>query len=100
MLHTVNKSPYETNSLSSCLRLARKGHTILLFENGIYGALTGTRFEKIVTDALNKYQIYVLVPDLEARGMRGDNVITGIKTISYADFVDLVVENSTVQAWL
>ncbi|MDM8559119.1 sulfurtransferase complex subunit TusB [Candidatus Parabeggiatoa sp. HSG14] len=100
MLHTVNKSPYETNSLSSCLRLARKGHTILLFENGIYGALKGTCFENVVTDALNKYQICVLMPDIEARGMRVDNVITGIKTVDYAEFVDLVASNSTVQAWL
>ena len=100
MLHTVNKSPFEANSLENCLRLARQGHTILLFEDGIYGALAGTRFEKPITDALKRsYNIYVLVPDLEARGMRTDNVIDGIKTVDYAGFVDLAVENSVVQAW-
>jgi tRNA 2-thiouridine synthesizing protein B len=100
MLHTVNKSPYGTSSLSSCLRLALKGHSILLFEDGIYGALTGTCFETILTEALKRYNIYVLVSDIEARGMRTDDVIEGIKTVDYAGFVDLVAENNAVQAWL
>ncbi len=100
MLHTVNKSPFEANSLENCVRLARQGHAILLFENGVYGALTGTRFEKLLTDALKSYKIYVLIPDLEARGMRTDNVIDGIKGVDYAGFVDLVVENNVTQAWL
>jgi tRNA 2-thiouridine synthesizing protein B len=100
MLHTVNKSPFDKNSLESCLRFARQGHSILLFEDGIYGAVTGTRFETLILDALKSYNIYVLVPDLEARGMRTDNVIEGIKATDYAGFVDLVEKNQTVQAWL
>jgi tRNA 2-thiouridine synthesizing protein B len=100
MLHTVNKSPFDRNSLESCLRFAHHGHSVLLFEDGIYGALKGTRFETLLKDGLKSYNIYVLKPDLEARGMRTDNVIEGIKPVEYADFVDLVVENKTVQAWL
>ncbi len=100
MLHTVNKSPFEANSLETCLRFASAGHSILLFEDGIYGALKGTRFESLITDSLKSYNIYVLVPDVEARGMRTDNVIDGIKSVDYAGFVDLTVENKTVQAWL
>ncbi len=99
-LHTVNKSPFEKNSLENCLRFARQDHSILLFEDGIYGALKGTRFEGLLTEALKSYNIYVLVPDLEARGMRTDNVIDGIKSTDYAGFVDLVAENKTVQAWV
>lgn len=100
MLHTVNKSPFEKNSLENCLRFARQGHSILLFEDGIYGAVAGTRFETLLFEASKSYNIYVLVPDLEARGMRMDNVIDGIKSLDYAGFVDLVAENPRVQAWL
>lgn len=112
LLHTVNKSPFEKNSLESCLRIARQGDSILLFEDGIYAALKGTRFEKLLTEAIKSYNIYVLKPDLEARGMIPEkkvtddgkvieeDVIEGIKPIDYADFVDLVAENKTVQAWL
>lgn len=99
-LHTVNKSPFEKNSLESCLRFARQDHSILLFEDGIYGALKGTRFEGLLSDALKSCNIYVLVPDIEARGMRTDNVIDGIKAVDYAGFVDLVAESKRVQAWL
>jgi tRNA 2-thiouridine synthesizing protein B len=100
MLHTINKSPFETNSLETCLRFARAGHSVLLFEDGIYGAFKGTRFESLITESLKSKNIYVLVPDVEARGMRTDNVIDGIKTVDYAGFVDLTVDNKTVQAWL
>jgi tRNA 2-thiouridine synthesizing protein B len=100
LLHTVNKSPFEKNSLESCLRIARQGHSILLFEDGIYAALKGTRFETLLTEAIKSYNIYVLVPDLEARGMRMENVIEGIKPTDYAGFVDLAAENKTVPAWL
>jgi len=100
MLHTINKSPFEKNSLESCLRLASQGSTILLFEDGIYAALKGTRFEATVAEALKKYTICVMQPDLEARGMNMDKVIAGIKPVDYGGFVDLVVGNKTVQAWL
>jgi tRNA 2-thiouridine synthesizing protein B len=100
MLHTVNKSPFEKNSLESCLRFARQGHSILLYEDGVYGALKGTRFEGLLMEAAKSYNIHVLVPDLEARGMRTDNVIDGIKDIDYAGFVDLVAASKNVQAWV
>ncbi|NJO18104.1 MAG: sulfurtransferase complex subunit TusB [Thioploca sp.] len=100
MLHTVNKSPFEKNSLETCLRFARQGHTILLYEDGIYAALKGTVFEAKMTATVTNCKIYVLVPDLEARGMRMDNVVAGIQPVDYAGFVDLVVENNPVQAWL
>jgi tRNA 2-thiouridine synthesizing protein B len=100
MLHTVNKSPFEKNSLSTCLSFACQGSDVLLFEDGIYGALKGTQFESEVTEALKKCQIYVLEADLRTRGMRKENLIDGIKMVDYGGFVDLTVNNNTVQAWL
>lgn len=100
MLHTVNKSPFEKNSLEACLRLATAGDAVLLFEDGVYGAVKGTRLEETVSNALANNKIYVLVSDLEARGMNKDNVIDGIETVDYTGFVDLVANNKSVQAWL
>lgn len=100
MLHTVNKSPFEKNSLTTCLSFARPGSDILLLEDGIYGALKGTQFESAVTEALKNCRMYVLEADLRTRGMREENVIAGIKLASYGDFVDLVVNNNAVKAWL
>lgn len=100
MLHTVNKSPFEKNSLESCLRLSQNDCAVLLFEDAIYGALKGTQFEAAITEALKTKKLYVLLPDVEARGMRAEDVISGVQSVNYAGFVDLVAENNTVQAWL
>jgi len=100
MLHTVNKSPFERNSLVSCLGFANQDQALLLYEDGIYAALQGTSVEPVMTEALKKLKIYVLTADLEARGMRIENVITGIQPIDYDGFVDLVVAHKPIQAWL
>ncbi|MHB8741655.1 MAG: sulfurtransferase complex subunit TusB [Sulfuricaulis sp.] len=99
MLHTVNKSPTERNSLESCLKHLKKGSAILLIEDGVYGALKGSSTTKMVEQTLKNYPIYALYPDIEARGMQ-DRVIDGIKLVDYSGFVDLVVEYPNVQAWL
>lgn len=99
MLHTVNKSPTERNTLESCLKHLKKGAAILLIEDGVYGALKGTSTTKMVEQTLKNFPIYALYPDIEARGMQ-DRVIDGIKLVDYSGFVDLVVEYPNVQAWL
>lgn len=100
ILHTVNKSPFERNSLESCLKFATDGASVLLFEDGIYAALSETSVAAQVAGALDKLKIYVLGPDLNARGFSEERVISGISVVDYAGFVDLAAENDTVQAWL
>lgn len=100
ILHTVNKSPFERNSLESCLKFATEGASVLLFEDGIYAALAGTSVESQVTAALGKLKLYVLGPDLKARGFSDERVIPGISVVDYAGFVDLTTECDKVQAWL
>ena len=100
ILHTVNKSPFERNSLDSCLKFANSGDPVLLFEDGVYAVLKGTSAEGRVRAALDNQSIYVLGPDLKARGFAEDRVIEGVKVVDYAGFVDLAAENDKVQAWL
>ncbi|MEA3277934.1 MAG: sulfurtransferase complex subunit TusB [Pseudomonadota bacterium] len=100
ILHTVNKSPFERNALESCLKFAGSGDPVLLFEDGVYAVLTGTSSEGQVKAALDNLSVYVLGPDLKARGFSEDRVIEGVKVVDYAGFVDLAAENDKVQAWL
>lgn len=100
MLHTVNKSPFEKDSLASCLRLAREGSDILLIEDGVYAALAGTRFEEQVREALGRHSVFVLQADIEARGIGPHDLIPGIATVDYHGFVDLAAANDCVQSWL
>lgn len=100
MLHTVNKSPFERNSLESCLRLSAAGSAILMFEDAVVGAVTGTTIADAVSAALSDREIYVLGPDLAARGLDQSKLIDGIKVVDYGGFVDLSVEKGAVQAWV
>ncbi len=100
MLHTVNKSPFERNALSACLDMAKKGASVLLIEDGVYAAMRGTRFEDRMTQALADVKLYVLGPDLKARGLAAERIIDGIQVVDYGGFVDLTTEHDTVQSWL
>jgi tRNA 2-thiouridine synthesizing protein B len=98
MLHIINKSPLERNSLDACLRIAEPG-TILLIEDAVYAATRGTATEARVREALARFKVCALLPDLEARAV-ADRVIDGVTTVDYGGFVDLVAENRSCQSWL
>ncbi|MET0026837.1 MAG: sulfurtransferase complex subunit TusB [Candidatus Thiodiazotropha sp.] len=98
-LHTVNKSPFEKSSLESCLAHAKDGSAVLLYEDGIYGAVKGTSMADKVT-ALGGVKFYVLGPDLKARGISEDKLLAGVEIVDYAKFVDLAATNDKVQAWV
>ncbi|WP_423906960.1 sulfurtransferase complex subunit TusB [Candidatus Spongiihabitans sp.] len=100
MLHTVNKSPFEKNSFNTSLRLAKKGSDILLIEDAVYAALKDSAIEKAVKQAVTMHSIYVLEPDLMARGLQPARLIKGIQIVGYEGFVDLAVKNDKVQSWL
>jgi len=99
MLHIVNKSPLERNSLDSCLRIAAPGGSLLLIEDAVYAATRGTAVEARVAEALARFKVYALLPDLEARAV-ADRVIEGVTTVDYAGFVDLVAGHKACQSWL
>ena len=98
-LHTVNKSPFEKNSLSSCLGYAKQGSSVLLYEDGVYGAIKGTAIAAKVNEA-SGVKFFVLGPDLKARGIADDKIIDGIEVVDYAAFVKMAAENDKVQAWV
>lgn len=99
MLHIVNRSPAQTTSLQSCLRLAQEGSALLLIEDAIYAATSAAAQASGIADALARHKIYVLQPDAAARGMSA-RLIDGVTTIDYAGFVDLVAEHPNNQSWL
>jgi tRNA 2-thiouridine synthesizing protein B len=97
VLHIVNKSPTERTTLASCLAHARAGHALLLIEDAVYAATKGG------AAALGKapagLAVYVLAPDLQARGLAGA-LAEGITAVDYKGFVELVAAQPRVQSWL
>ena len=100
MLHTINKSPFEKDSLTTCLRYAEDGASILFIEDAVYACTKGTEFEKIIQDYQENIKFYVLGPDLEARGLDNSNLTNSIEIVDYKGFVKLVADNEKTQNWL
>lgn len=97
ILHTVNKSPFQNDSLDSCLRLAQPDCGILLIEDGVYAAAESPN--KLLTEQLlSRHKVYALTPDLKARGLL-DRVLPGIELVDYQGFVALTETFDTVQSW-
>ncbi|MDT8400031.1 MAG: sulfurtransferase complex subunit TusB [Pseudomonadales bacterium] len=98
ILHTVNKSPFRSDTLSSCLRLALPGSAILLLEDGVYGAMDNPQNRKLLAHLSHSHELFVLEEDLTARGITG-NIMPGIKKTDYAGFVELSLRFSKVLNW-
>lgn len=99
MLHIVNKSPHQTRSLESCLRMALPGHAVLLIEDGIYGATAGSPMAARLGEAGAQVRFYALKPDMDARGMTS-RALDNVTLVDYGGFVDLVAEHGTSNSWL
>lgn len=98
MLHIVNKSPFDTGSLASVLRVARKeGGAVLLIEDGVYAATRNSATEASLKAA--GMPVYVLQADADARGLQS-RLMEGVNMVDYGGFVDLVAGHDNVQSWL
>ncbi len=98
MLHTVNKSSFERNSLKSCLNTIDNTSVILLIEDGVISAAKNTN-SPMIADLAAQGRVYALQGDVEARGI-SSKLADNIKLVDYAGFVDLVVEHGTTVSWV
>ncbi len=96
MLHTINKSPFQSDSFTSCLRFIQPGDPILLIEDGVYAAAPG-KYAQTLKEVQAKNPVFALAGDLAARGIT--NLVDGVQTVDYEGFVELV-EQHQVNSWL
>jgi tRNA 2-thiouridine synthesizing protein B len=96
MLHIVNKSPYERNSLKTAVGLMKDGDTLLLIEDGVYAAVKSGS----AAGNLEGKSVSVLGADLAARGIAVDKLVDGVSVVDYTGFVDLVEATDKSQSWL
>ena len=99
-LHTVNKSPFERSAFISALNHLRPGDALLMMEDGVVGARKASAFAGLLENAAKSCSVYVLGPDLAARGMGENDMIAGAKLVDYGGFVELVTSHDRTQAWL
>jgi len=99
-LHTVNKSPFATGALISCLDHCKDGDAVLMIEDGVYGGLAGTTVADKIQQKAGSVTILVLSPDADARGLAAERLLQGVNGVDYDGFVDLVAQHDRTQAWL
>ena len=98
MLHTVNKSSFERNTLQSCLNAIDDTSVILLIEDGVISATNNSK-SSMLADLAAQGRVYALQGDLDARGI-SSKVADNVKLVDYAGFVDLVVDHGTAVSWV
>lgn len=97
-LHTVNKSPFQDNSLRSCLQVCGPEDSVLLIEDGVYGAIPASPVANELNALLDSgVRIYVLSNDAQARGM--NQFLHGVETADYHYFVELSSAHRCMQSW-
>ena len=99
-LHTVNKSPFQNQTLLSCVGHAKDGDAVLMIEDGVYGAATGTAISDTLSNISADVTLYVLGADLAARGIDVGRIVEGVTSVDYEGFVDLAATHDRVQNWL
>lgn len=99
MLHIINKSPFDTNTLDTCLRMAQPGDALLLIEDGVYAATQGSAVAERVRQACATLKVHALQPDIDARGLTS-KLLSGVTLVDYGGFVDLTEQYDTSHSWL
>lgn len=99
-LHTVNKSPFERTALASALRHVRPGDALIMIEDAVVGARKASANGAMIEGAAKDVDIYVLGPDLIARGIATAEIVPCAQVVDYGGFVDLVAKHARTQAWL
>jgi tRNA 2-thiouridine synthesizing protein B len=97
--HTINKSPYTHNALSSCLKVCTANDGILLLEDGVFGTLTSAPgAEELQALIKQGIKVFALINDIKARGLE-EKLAPDIKPIDYSTFVQLTLDHRCVQSW-
>lgn len=98
-LHTINKSPYAHNTLTSCLSVCTERDGILLLEDGVFGATTSAPgADELQMLSQCGLKVFALMNDIKARGLEG-KVAPNIELVDYNTFVQLTLDHRCVQSW-
>lgn len=98
-LHTVNKSPFTHGTLTSCLSICSQSDGILLLEDGVFGAISGSPCADTLQTLIdNGVKVYALSSDVKARGLQ-TRLLKNIVLTDYTGFVQLSIDHRCVQSW-
>lgn len=86
--------------MEQCLQRAADGSGLLLIEDAVAAAVVNTAYAERLLEESKRLSLYVLEPDLEARGFADAVLIDGITKVDYEGFVELTTKHDRVHSWL
>ena len=95
MLHLIFQSPID----SAILERIDSGDDVLFLENAVLRILKKGSLCPVLTQLLTQNRLYVLIDDIEVRGIATAELLEGIDVIDYSGMVDLTVKNPVIQSW-
>jgi tRNA 2-thiouridine synthesizing protein B len=98
ILNIVNKNSRSSSALQECLAQISRNDCILLIEDGIYSAVDTALNRDWLAQCPTGVAVYALTDDLLARGL-SDHILSAIKPVDYAGFVELVAHYKLSQSW-
>ncbi len=98
-LHTISKSPYVHNTLSSCLKVCIESDGVLLLEDGAFGAIiSAPGADELQLLIQRGVKVFALINDIKARGLE-EKLAPNITLADYNTFVQLTLAYRCVQSW-
>lgn len=97
-LHLVSRSPADSRVLAHCLARAGEGDAVLLIEEGVHAAAEVPGGE-VLGEVAGRVAVYVLAPDLEARGLSIAPRWPEIQAVDYSGFVALTTAFNPIVSW-
>lgn len=94
LLHIVAKSPFTHQALAACLARLGQGDALLLMEDAVAAAVAAA-----ATPWPDRGPVFVLSPDLAARGLADRPLRSGVTLVDYGGFVDLAARHDGTLSW-
>jgi tRNA 2-thiouridine synthesizing protein B len=95
MLHLIFQSPIET----AVLERIDSGDVVVFLENAVLRVYRDSNISGTLTKQLSRNRLCVLSDDITVRGITADELVKGIEAITYAELVELTVNNPVIQSW-
>ncbi len=74
---------------------------IVLIHDGVIGASSKIKGAELINEIINlQIKMYVMIPDLKARGISLDNIKDEIKPIEYTELVDIIDSTEKIISWM
>ncbi|MGH8549481.1 MAG: sulfurtransferase complex subunit TusB [Methylococcales bacterium] len=99
MLHLVNYSFSGPDDAKRCLARMGEADRLLLIGNGVFSAIKASDACGQIESSLHRIRVFALSPDLSARGIPDDALVSGVQVVDYSGFVRLAAEHGPVHSW-